>query len=52
MEDVATTGLIVLLGIGIAFVAASVYSRVAAASWERTPYPPGRLISNLGAPAA
>jgi len=48
MEGVATTGLIVLLAIGIAFVAASVYGRVAALSWERTPYPPGRLISAGG----
>jgi len=45
MADVATTGLIILLAIFIAFVAASVYGRVAAVSWERTPYPPGRLIS-------
>ena len=45
MEGVATSGLIVLLAIGIVFVAASVYGRIAGLSWERTPYPPGKLVS-------
>jgi len=48
VEGTATTGLMVLAGIAIAFVSASVYGRVAALSWERTPYPPGRMVSAGG----
>ncbi len=39
-----TTGLVALGAAALAFVASNIYTRTAALSWERTPYPPGRLI--------
>lgn len=44
MGVVATTGLVILGGLAILFLSVSLYGRVAAMSWERTPYPPGKHV--------
>ncbi len=49
MSSAATTGVLLVLGaLLLGFVAANIYTHVAALSWERTPYPSGRLISANG----
>jgi pimeloyl-ACP methyl ester carboxylesterase len=44
MGVAATTGLVVGGGLVILFLSVVLYGRVAAVSWERTPYPPGKLV--------
>ncbi len=48
MGAVATTTLIILAGLVVLFLSVSLYGRIAALSWVRTPYPPGKLISAAG----
>ncbi|MFW6056926.1 MAG: alpha/beta hydrolase [Chloroflexota bacterium] len=48
MGAAATTTLLVLAGVVVLFLSVSLYGRIAALSWERTPYPPGRLIDAAG----
>ncbi len=48
MGATATTTLIILAGLIILLLSVSLYGRIAALSWERTHYPPGRLISAAG----
>ena len=48
MGAAETTTAIILAGLIILFLSVSLYGRIAALSWERTPYPPGRLISAAG----
>ena len=48
MGAAATTGLVIIGGLTIVFLSVGLYSRVAALSWERAPYPPGKLVTADG----